>query len=81
MAQVVTAFDAATVLATDEAARRARTKCYYPKQRRVEDRVDREAGPDGEDGEWPGIGDQPCVPLIAHRNGGDGVPGLILPAR
>ncbi len=47
MAQVVTALDAATALATDEAARRAGTKCYYPKQRRVEDCVDREARPDG----------------------------------
>ena len=47
MSQVVAAVDATTLLAADDPARRARTKCYYPKQRRVEHRVDRETGPDG----------------------------------
>ena len=80
-AQVVAAVDAATAFAADDSARSDRAKCYYPKQRSVEDCVDRQSGPDGEDGEWPGIGDLPCAPLKAHRNGGDRVPGLILPAK
>ncbi len=49
-AKVVAALDAEAPLAADHPARSERAKREQPKYRRVEDSVDREAGPDWADG-------------------------------
>ena len=62
-AQVVAALEAVASLAADHSARGERAECQQPKNRSVEDRVDREAGPDG--AEWKGTRSR--HPALARR--------------
>ena len=63
VAQVVAALDAVAALAADDPARGERAKREQAQNRSVDQRVDREAGPDGT--EWKGTRSR--HPALARR--------------